>query len=636
MADRKLQVVITGDASSLNRAFGQAQSATQRIGTKMTAVGGSLTRGLTLPLVAAAGAAAKTAIDFETAFTGVTKTVDGTDRQLNKIRNGIRQMAKEIPATTTEIAAVAEAAGALGIKTNAILGFTRTMIDLGETTDLTADQAATSFARIANVMGTAQGDFDRLGSTVVDLGNNGESTESEITEMAQRIAAAGKIAGIAESDLLGIASALANVGVKAESGGTAAQKVLNGLSEAVATSNDDLATFAATAGMSAKEFQAAWKDDAASAFASFVAGLGKAGDGAFQILRDLGLANERTITAFLSLANSGDNLTDSLETGRKAWKQNTALAEEAQKRYRTTAAGMEILRNNVADLAISMSKVLLPAIRRLVARISGAVKWFSNLSSGTKKAILVVAGLVAALGPLLIFIGKLTVAITVLGGPVTAAIAAMAAFAAGLVYAYKTSASFRKAVNQLASSGRDLWNAIQPLIAQIGGQLQAAFSVIGPVLRGVVIPALASFIGQISTIVSIVSSAIGALSSLQAKMSSMSGAIGGLRSAVTSAIPGAGIVRSISNIIGPRPRAHGGNVAGGRAYLVGERGPELVVPTSAGSVMPNHKLGGGTTYNFNIYTDGTQDGRKVAQVVQRELENQRKRNSRHDRTRGAA
>lgn len=633
MADRKLQVVITGDASSLNRAFGQAQSATQRIGQKMTAVGGRLTRGLTLPLVAAGAAAAKTAIDFESAFTGVTKTVDATDKQLSKIRNGIRRMAKEIPATTTEIAAIAEAAGALGIETKSILGFTRTMIDLGETTDLTADQAATSLARIANVMGTSQKEFDRLGATIVDLGNNGESTESEITEMAQRIAAAGNIAGLAESDLLAIASALANVGVKAESGGTAAQKVLNGLSEAVATSNDDLQTFAETAGMTAEQFQKAWKEDAATAFAAFVAGLDKAGDGAFQILRDLGLANERTITAFLSLAASGDNLTDSLETGRKAWSENTALTKEAEKRYKTTAAGLEILRNNVADLAIKMSKTLLPAVQSIVKHISRAVKWFSNLSSGTQKTILIVAGLAAALGPVISLIGNLTIAMSFLAAhPVVAVIAGMAAVAAALVVAYNKSATFRDAVNKLASAGRELWNAIQPLISLIGNALKSAFASIGPAASGAM-PALTSFVSTLATIISYVSRAIGALASLSSKLNSMSG--GGLLSSVGNVvktiIPGGAFLDAIGG-----GRAHGGNVASGQSYLVGERGPEVVTMGRSGSVTPNHALQRGGDTIIHIHTDGTQDGRKVAQIVRHELENDRRRNARHDQARGVA
>lgn len=91
---------------------------------------------------------------------------------MQDLRVSIREMAKEIPASTTEIAAVAEAAGQLGIETESIEEFTRTMIDLGEATNLSADQAATEFARFANIVGMSQDDFDKLGSSVVALGKS--------------------------------------------------------------------------------------------------------------------------------------------------------------------------------------------------------------------------------------------------------------------------------------------------------------------------------------------------------------------------------------------------------------------------------------------------------------------------------
>src|SRR5690606_8832413 len=112
------------------------------------------------------------AIDFETAFAGVRKTVDATESEFAELETGIREMAKEIPVAATEIAGVAEAAGQLGIEKENILEFTRTMVDLGVATNMSSDQAATSLARLANITQMPQSEFDRLGSTIVELGNN--------------------------------------------------------------------------------------------------------------------------------------------------------------------------------------------------------------------------------------------------------------------------------------------------------------------------------------------------------------------------------------------------------------------------------------------------------------------------------
>jgi hypothetical protein len=49
-----------------------------------------------------------------------------------------------------------------------------------------------------------------------------------------------------------------------------------------------------------------------------------------------------------------------------------------------------------------------------------------------------------------------------------------------------------------------------------------------------------------------------------------------------------------------KPQALGGPVMGGNTYLVGEQGPELFTPSSAGNIKPNHALGGGGTINITV------------------------------------
>lgn len=300
---------------------------------------------------------AKASIDFESAFAGVRKTVDASESEFATLRQGIRDMAKELPASTTEISKVAEAAGQLGIKKENILSFTRTMIDLGETTNLTSDEAATALARLANVMGTSQANFDRLGSTVVDLGNKGASTEAEIVHLGQRLASAGKIVGLAEHEVLAFAEALSSVGIEAEAGGTAFSKVFTELANAASKGGKELKGFAQVAGQSTASFQKLFKADPSEAIIRFVEGLGrikKEGGNVFKVLDDLGIKEIRMRNALLSAANAGGLMRQSLKTGAAAWKENTALTEEARKRYETTAAKLKVLRNKIQDLAISI------------------------------------------------------------------------------------------------------------------------------------------------------------------------------------------------------------------------------------------------------------------------------------------
>ena len=200
---------------------------------------------------------AQASMDFESAITGVAKTTDLTDDELAAMSDAIKEMSTEIPATTEEIAAVAEAAGQLGIQKDSLLDFTEVMTMLGTATNMTADEAATALARFANITGTSADNYDRLGSVIVALGNNFATTESEITAMATRLASAGTLAGLSESEILALSAAMSSVGIEAEAGGTAMTETMNAIETAVAQGNETLTEFARIAGMTSAEF-ASW------------------------------------------------------------------------------------------------------------------------------------------------------------------------------------------------------------------------------------------------------------------------------------------------------------------------------------------------------------------------------------------
>jgi len=103
-------------------------------------------------------------------------------------------------------------------------------------------------------MQESQENVDRMGSVVVDLGNNFATTEREIVDFSTRIAGAAKIAGLSTSDIFGISTAFTSVGVQAERGGTAVSKTLFSMANAVENGGDLLNQFAFVAGQTADEF----------------------------------------------------------------------------------------------------------------------------------------------------------------------------------------------------------------------------------------------------------------------------------------------------------------------------------------------------------------------------------------------
>ena len=123
--------------------------------------------------------------------------------------------------------------GQLGVPTQDLLAFTEAVAMLSVSTNLTSEAAATDFARISNITQEPLKNIDRMGSTVVALGNNFATTEREIVNFTTNIAGAGEIVGLTTSQIFAISTAFTSVGIEAEAGGTATQKVLLAINNAV-------------------------------------------------------------------------------------------------------------------------------------------------------------------------------------------------------------------------------------------------------------------------------------------------------------------------------------------------------------------------------------------------------------------
>ena len=402
------------------------------VGKEISGFGSALTRGVTAPIVAGAGLVVKAAIDYESAFAGVKKTVDETATvSYQKLSDGIRQMAKELPASAVEIANVAEVAGQLGIKTEDILSFSRTMIDMGESTNLSAEEAATAIAKVANIMGLTSNDYSRFGASVVDLGNNFATTEKDIVEMTNRLAAGGKLAGLSTPDILGLATAMSSVGIEAEAGGTAMVQTLTGIGKAVSGvgkgAKEKLELIAQIAGTTSESFSQAWKEKPAEALQSFIKGLQKAheeGKNMDGILSDLGMKGIRQGNMLKSLALASDKMSAAVNRSNQAWKENTALTNEANKRYETTESQLKMFRNQLTDIAIEFGGPLIKALREglnaakpWIENLSELAKKFSSLSTEQQQNILKWGLFAAALGPALKLLGG---GVSVIGGFVKA------------------------------------------------------------------------------------------------------------------------------------------------------------------------------------------------------------------------
>lgn len=413
---RKLQREIINTESKLKSLSDEASKLTKfannlnNIGEKTTQVGKNLMP-LTAGIVATGVAAVKTGIDFETAFAGVRKTTEATEEEYARLKQGILDMSKELPASASEIAGVAESAGQLGISKDNLLDFTRVMIDLGESTNLSSEEVATSLAKFANITNMSADKYSNLGSTIVALGNNFATTEADIVSMATKLASTGELVGLSEPQIMALATTMSSVGIEAEAGGSAMSKLLKKIQMAVEIGGKDLTQFANVAGMTAQEFKSSFEQDAVRALSAFIGGLNdtkRNGKSAIAILDDMGLTEVRLSNTVLSLANANDLMTNAVNLANNAWQENTALSKEAEQRYATTASKINMLGNKIKEIGIKIAEELLPMVNEVVEVIGKWVDKFSKLDDRTQRIIVLISGIVATIGPLLIMIGSIS------------------------------------------------------------------------------------------------------------------------------------------------------------------------------------------------------------------------------------
>ena len=308
------------------------------------------------------------------------------------------------------------------------MAFSEVMVNLGVATNLSSDEAASALAKFANVVGMSADNYERLGSTIVDLGNNFATTEADIVSMATRLSSTGAIIGLTEPQIMAIATALSSVGIEAEAGGSAISKLLKQFETMVATGSDKLESFASIAGMSAAEFSQKWGEDAVGALSAFINGLGEidaAGGSSVAVLDELGITEVRLSNAVQALASSHGILDKALSTADTAWQNNTALAKEAATRYETTESKLQMLSNACNNAKIAIGDKLTPAVGNLAET---GTKLLTGIADGIDKSNLLVP-----------IITSVATAIAVLAAGITAytvvtklAAAAMALFTAVL------------------------------------------------------------------------------------------------------------------------------------------------------------------------------------------------------------
>jgi len=480
------------------------ENTSNKTGEALKKIGGAMTKYLTVPIVTGLGASIKVASDFESAFTGVTKTVDEIVDETGKViysysdlEKELRQIPLETSSSYEQIMSIAEAAGQLGVAADEIPWFTKNITMLGDSTNVAYDEGAKSIAQFMNIVGDGTETVDRFGSSLVALGNNTATDEASILALATRMASAAHQIHLSTPEILGLSASMSALGVTAEAGGTAFSTTVQMITKSVAKGDDNLERFAKVSGMTAEEFADTWRNEPVVAFQELIKGMGNLEGGGEELITfmdDLGWAGIRQSDLIRRLTSDYDGMTDAIKIAKENYITDAesetgmnALTTEAEKRYATFAAQLSQFKESVKQLADSIGKELIPVLQPFVDKLTDIVKGFSEMDSGTKEAIIKLLGIVAVAGPvigaignMIIWVAKLKSAFGALAGAegagkVVEALGGGAATGGGAAAQGGLLGTLKTTATTIGSKLAPALKTAAPLFAKFGGVAALAF-----------------------------------------------------------------------------------------------------------------------------------------------------------------
>lgn len=427
----------------------------QEFGGKVEAAGKKL-----LPVTAAiAGlgtAAVVTVADFDESMSKVSAISGATGDEFEQLREKAREMGEKTKFSASEAADAFQYMAMAGWKTGDMLDGIEGIMNLaaasGEELAVTSDivtDALTAF-------GLTAADSGHFADVLAAASSNANTNVSMMGETFKYAAPVAGALGFSVEDVAETIGLMANSGIKASQAGTSLRTMLTSLAGNVKLSSESMGVMevATTNADGSMRELGDILTDLRFCFSQMTEA--EAASNAESIV------GKNAMSGFLAVMQAAPADIEKLSTAiDKCDGTSESMAETMQDNLN---GQITILKSQLQELAISFGDMLMPVIRDVVTHIQGMVDWLNGLSDTQKKLIMVIALVLAAVGPVLIIIGKIATGIgalmslasslgpilgvikgafAALTGPVGIAIAVIAALTAAFTFLWNNCEGFR-------------------------------------------------------------------------------------------------------------------------------------------------------------------------------------------------
>ncbi|AIF45436.1 phage tail tape measure protein [Virgibacillus sp. SK37] len=466
-------------AQGLNK---KVKDSLDKVGNGFKNTGTNMTKYLTVPLAGIGGLMMRTGIDFEKSMSNVQAISGATSGDLEKLKSKAREMGKNTSKSASEAADALGYMALAGWDTNQMMDGLEPILRLSEAGNLDLARASDLVTDSMSALGIETKDLPGYLDKVAQASRNSNTDVDSLMEAFLISGGTFKNFNVPIEEASALLGVLANRGFKGAEAGTAMNAIMTNLTSGTGAAGKALEELGISAfdsegnfkGMETvlrevKDKMAGMTDEQKAQYISMIAG--KEHMKTFNGLMS-GLGDE-----YQGL--KGD-ITDS----------DGALNDMASTMQDNAQGKIEQLKSALGELSIVVSEKIIPYFTKIVEKVTDVINWFSGLDDGIQNTILIIAGIVGVIGPVLVVFGAIASGISAIIGVVTTlaplfgvlvgaigAISAPVLIVVGIIAALVAiGVALWKNWDTVKAKAKEIWSSVTKTVSEMASKVSNKFN----------------------------------------------------------------------------------------------------------------------------------------------------------------